>query len=112
MLSRELILSALGLLSKRLEARDVVGEINLLRGTAMVVGFSARQSTKDVDAIFAPVSIIREAAAAVAAELELPEGWLNDAKALSPRRPIFAPSVKLTFHSCEYKSQRRSTCCR
>jgi hypothetical protein len=52
MLNRETILEALRQLSERLQVREVVGEINLLSGTARVLGFQARQSTKDVDAIF------------------------------------------------------------
>ena len=51
MLNRETILEALRQLSERLQVREVVGEINLLSGTALVLGFQARQSTKDVDAI-------------------------------------------------------------
>ncbi len=47
MLNRETILRAFERLSKRLETRGVVGEINLLGGTAMVLGLQARQSTKD-----------------------------------------------------------------
>jgi hypothetical protein len=45
----------------------------------MVLGFQARQSTKDVDAIFAPVRIVREEARAVAESEDLHgrlcQGW-------------------------------------
>lgn len=79
MLTREIILTALHLLSDRLLDRGVIGEINILGGTAMMLAFQARQSTKDVDAIFAPVDVVREAARLVAGELHLPVDWLNDA---------------------------------
>jgi len=50
MLTRDTILAAFGRLSDHLQEKGVVGEINLLGGTAMVVAFQARQST--VDEIF------------------------------------------------------------
>ena len=77
MLNRETILEALRQLSERLQVREVVGEINLLSGTARVLGFQARQSTKDVAAISATVRIVREEARAVAEEMGLPADWLN-----------------------------------
>lgn len=69
MLTREIVLTALRLLSERLQEKGVVGEINILGGTAMMLAFQARQATKDVDAIFAPVDVVREAARSVAGEL-------------------------------------------
>lgn len=78
MLSRDTILDALMRLSNELGARGVLGELNLIGGTAMVLAFNARNSTKDV-AIFEPSSEIRSAAAAVAEDLGLPCDWLNDA---------------------------------
>jgi hypothetical protein len=44
----------------------------------MVLAFKTRARTKDVDAIFHPPHEIREAARLVQAEMDLPEGWLND----------------------------------
>ena len=78
MLDRETILGAFKKLSDYLAERDVVGEIGILGGTAMMLAFQARQTTKDVDAIFVPAREIREAARRVAADLGLEEDWLND----------------------------------
>ena len=69
---------ALDRLSKVLGDRGITGELCLLDGTVMVLAFKARARTKDVDAIFHPPSEIREAARLVQAEMDLPEGWLND----------------------------------
>ncbi len=79
MISREVLVTALERLSARLGEQDIVGEIALIGGTAMMIAFQARQSTKDVDAVFAPAAEIRRAAALVARELGLEEDWLNDA---------------------------------
>ena len=44
----------------------------------MVLGFKARPSTKDVDAIFSPTQVIRELAHVIQEEQQLPENWIND----------------------------------
>ncbi len=44
----------------------------------MVLAFNARLSTRDVDAVFQPKTLIRSLAARVAEEKGLPENWLND----------------------------------
>ena len=79
MLSRGTILDALTQLSDELGKRGVLGELSVVGGTAMVLAFNARGSTKDVDAIFVPSSDVRAAAAVVAEKLALPSDWLNDA---------------------------------
>ena len=44
----------------------------------MVIAFTARIATIDVDAIFAPAQVIRDLAARIAKEQNLPADWLND----------------------------------
>lgn len=77
-LDREEIIRALARLAQRLGEMGVDGEICLLGGTVMVLAFKARSSTKDVDAVFEPAAVVREAANLVQQEQNLPEGWLND----------------------------------
>jgi Nucleotidyltransferase of unknown function (DUF6036) len=79
MLDRDTILKALSAMSDRLAEKNVRGEVCLVGGAAMVLAFQTRQSTKDVDAIFAPTTAVREAAEEVADRFGLPSGWFNDA---------------------------------
>jgi hypothetical protein len=74
-----MILAALNALSKELGRRGISGEVCLFGGTVMVIAFSARISTRDVDAIFQPAQAVRESAEVVAQEQGLPAHWLNDA---------------------------------
>lgn len=77
-LTREDILAALSVLSDELAAVNVTGELCLFGGTVMVLAFSARLATKDIDAVFQPAQTIREAAGKVATNQNLPADWLND----------------------------------
>ena len=65
-LTREAILRALSSLSDELGKQGVTGELCLFGGTVMVLAFTARLSTKDVDALFQPTSLIRELASRIA----------------------------------------------
>ena len=109
-LDRDTILRALDRLSQILGDRGITGEVCLLGGTVMVLAFKTRARTKDVDAIFHPPNEIRDAARLVQAEMNLPEGWLNDgAKAFVSARhetaegdlPQF-PHLRLTAPTAEY----------
>ena len=77
-LTRETIVGGLSALSDRLGQNGVVGELCLFGGAAMVLAFTARLSTKDVDAVFHPAQAVRHFALQVAQELGLPDDWLND----------------------------------
>ncbi len=77
-LTREAILRALGSLSEGLGRQGVTGELCLFGGTVMLLAFTARLSTKDVDALFQPTPLIRDLARIIAEEQHLPADWLND----------------------------------
>jgi hypothetical protein len=76
----------------------------------MVLAFRARQSTRDVDAVFQPAAAFRQAARQVAADLDLEEEWLNDGVKgfVSSRGQVTAgdlpqfPALRLAMATPEY----------
>jgi hypothetical protein len=78
-LTRAKILSALQALGHDLANQGVRGQIFIVGGAAMALAYSTRRVTKDIDAVFEPKVVIYEAAARIAAELGLPDDWLNGA---------------------------------
>jgi hypothetical protein len=79
MLNRIQIEELLQALNVELLAIGVKGEIGIVGGSALCLAFNARQSTKDVDAIFEPSIVIRQAAERIANRYHIDHDWLNDA---------------------------------
>jgi len=109
-LSREQILRALEMLSHELQQQNVTGELCVFGGTVMVLAFNARVSTKDVDALFQPAPVVRDAARRVGEAFDLPAHWLNDGvkgflsehhKVTAAGLPQF-PHLRLTMPVPEY----------
>jgi hypothetical protein len=76
-LSRATILAALARLDELLREKGVIGEICIFGGAAMVLAFDARESTRDVDAIFVPKEDVLNAARRVAEEFGIDPDWMN-----------------------------------
>ena len=72
---RELLIE----LGRRLDARGLRGEVYLVGGAAIALGYDARRSTRDIDAVFEPKAVIYAIAGELAEERALDQGWLNDA---------------------------------
>lgn len=78
-MTRDEIVEALTAVGRVLDRRGIQGELYVVGGAAIALALDARRSTRDIDAVFEPKLAIYEAAAEVAAALDLPPGWLNDA---------------------------------
>lgn len=83
-------------LNSELATEEVEAEVYLVGGAVMCLIFDARPATRDVDAVFRPTKLVRQAAARVAVKEGVPETWLNDAVKgfLSPRGE-FDPYLEL-----------------
>ncbi len=85
LMGRKELLEALSALDEELGRLSVRGEVFVVGGAAMAIAYDTRRATADVDAVFAPSSEVREAAARVAGRLHMAPDWLNDgAKAFMP----------------------------
>jgi hypothetical protein len=78
-LGREDIRVLLDELSQELAARGARAELFLVGGAAIAVVYDATRATRNLDAVFIPSEVVRQAAAAVAEREGLAEDWLNDA---------------------------------
>lgn len=77
LLDREILERAFRRLAEKLVRRQIVGEVHVFGGAAMVLAFDARVATRDVDALFEPDRPVLAAASEVARELDLPRSWLH-----------------------------------
>jgi hypothetical protein len=66
-------------LSTELAARGARADLFLVGGAALAVAYDQSRSTRDLDAVFLPTEVVREAAGAVAQQRGLATDWLNDA---------------------------------
>ncbi len=78
-MQRGKIIDLLTDLGGRLAARGIEGEMYVVGGAAIALAFDERRSTRDIDAVFEPKTVIYEVAGQLAGERGLPDGWLNDA---------------------------------
>ena len=90
------ITKLLHLLNDELAQADVDGEVYLVGGAVMCLVFGARAATQDVDALFRPAALVREASARVAMRASVASNWLNDAvKAYLRPRGEYVPHLEL-----------------
>lgn len=108
-LSADDIRRLFGELASELEAAGQRAEIFLVGGAAIALCYDERRATRDLDAVFAPASSVRRAAAAVAEREGLDPDWLNDAvKGFLPGpdpnalRYFEAPGLLVDVASAEY----------
>lgn len=100
-------------LGDRLERRGVVGDVYVIGGAAMALAYDARRSTRDIDAVLVPYGIVLTEAHALAAELGLPQWWLNEQASVyvAPGGDPQAPWSSTT-PVCGSPPHRQNTCSR
>jgi len=96
-------------LSGELASRHAKADLFLVGGAAIAVAYDSARSTRDLDAVFLPTEVVRQAAAAVAARRGLVDDWLNDAvKGFMPgpdpdaQRFYSSPSLNVDVASPRY----------
>lgn len=94
-------------LNDELRLMDIKGEVSLFGGAVMCLAFKSRPVTKDVDAIFEPVKMVRNAARKVGDRHGLEVGWLNLAVKMfvveHPRNILFDfPNLKVFVPEGDY----------
>jgi hypothetical protein len=76
--SREKVIAVLTELGARLDARGIHGDIYIVGGTAMLLGYNRLAVTNDIDAIYTPSEVIDEISAQMYSENpRLGRDWLN-----------------------------------
>jgi len=124
-LTRERIVQALSLLGELAEQEQVTLELCIYGGSAMMLAYGVRTTTKDVDAIMRPTEVAQRLAKKVAERLNLHESWLNsDVRQFVSDAGTFAPldiedlegaakrHLKITRPSASYLLAMKSLACR
>jgi len=75
---RNELLKYLEILGKELEKAGLHGEVIITGGAAMCLVHSARDATKDIDALYEPKTEVNALVEKIADEHDLPRNWLND----------------------------------
>ena len=78
MLTKEIIIESLKQLGSELLQIGMSGEVLLTGGAAMCLVHSARDMTKDIDALYEPKFEINLLVKKIAKQRNLPDDWLND----------------------------------
>ena len=108
MLTKEQILKALNHLNDELGKLGISGELLLTGGASMCLVHSARDMTKDIDALYEPKTTINQLVAKIAEEDGLPDNWLNDSVKgfvtdTAQQEDFMAlPNLKITTVSADY----------
>lgn len=75
-------------LAERLARRNVVGQVHVVGGAAMLLAYDSRVTTRDIDALFSPDGPMLEAICEVADDMHWPRSWLkNQASSYVSRTP-------------------------
>ena len=110
MLTREEAEAALQELVAELEQRGHQSKIYIVGGAALMLGFGARDATRDIDAVITPRAEILKIVAEVARRRNLTDDWLNSAAAMyvppwpddpNPRVIISTERVQISIASAE-----------
>ena len=120
-LSRNRISQALRRLGELAHAQKVTLEISLYGGAVFTLVYGSRDATKDVDAVVRPSEVAERLSRKVAAELGLPEDWLNDdvkqflaekeAKRILPEDE-FGPGLRIAVPTAAYLLAMKLRACR
>ena len=107
-MDRQEIVAALTALAADLHARGISADMYVVGGAAIALAFDERRATRDIDAVFVPKTEVYAAADRVAEELELPDGWLNDAVKgfLAGDDPMATSVLDLPGLRCQVASSR------
>jgi hypothetical protein len=79
LLDRDAIIGLLTELGGNLDADGEHADLFVVGGAAIALAYSPRRTTRDLDAVFEPKSLVYSAARDVGRRHGLPDDWLNDA---------------------------------